>query len=157
MKQLKLTILILVCICCHLNSQAQSKPSMQFNHQAIYVANLQQSREFYSQVMGLDTIAEPFHDGKHVWFDVGRGGSLHIISGAEMKKEYYQNNHLCFSTNNLDQFKKSLEVKKITWYNAGGQIGKTTTRADGVMQVWVKDPDDYWLEINNDKISFKSK
>ena len=131
---------------------AQSaKPVMKINHLAIYVTDLKQSSNFYMQVLGLDSIPEPFHDGKHVWLDLGFGTSLHIISGAEMKKQYFQNNHMCLSTENLDQFKGTLTQKKITWYNAAGEKGKTNTRQDGVSQIWIQDPDGYWLEINNDK------
>jgi len=132
-------------------SARAQKPPMKMNHLAIYVTNLKQSSNFYMQVLGLDSIPEPFHDGKHVWLDLGFGTSLHIISGAEKKKEYFQHNHICLSTDNLDQFKGTLQQKKITWYNSAGEKGKTNTRPDGVQQVWIQDPDGYWLEINNDK------
>ncbi|HTH56072.1 MAG TPA: VOC family protein [Cyclobacteriaceae bacterium] len=128
-----------------------TKPVMRANHLAIFVTDLKQSSTFYREVVGLDSIPEPFHDGKHVWLDLGFGTSLHIISGAQKKIQYFQNNHICLSTDNLDQFKTTLTQKKVTWYNAGGEKGKTTTRTDGVSQVWIQDPDGYWLEINNDK------
>jgi lactoylglutathione lyase len=105
----------------------------------------------------LDSIPEPFHDGKHVWLDLGFGTSLHIISGAEAKKQYFQNNHLCLSTDNLEQLKSALTQKKISWYNAAGEKGKTNTRADGVSQIWIQDPDGYWLELNNDKRTLINK
>lgn len=129
----------------------RTKPVMRVNHLAIYVTDLRQSSNFYMRVLGLDSIPEPFHDGKHVWLDLGFSTSLHIISGAEKKKEYFQHNHICLSTDNLDQFKNTLQQKKIPWYNSAGEKGKTNTRPDGVSQIWIQDPDGYWLEINNDK------
>lgn len=130
---------------------AQAKPAMRFNHFAIFVTNLQQSRHYYTQVIGLDTIPEPFHDGKHLWLALGFGSALHVIAGAPNKIEYYQNNHLCLSTSNMDELKKTLEKNKVEWHNAQGRKGMTTTRPDGVLQIWVQDPDGYWIEINNDQ------
>jgi lactoylglutathione lyase len=130
--------------------RAQDKPSFKFNHLAVFVVDLKQSRHFYADILGLDTIPEPFLDGKHVWMNTGCGGSIHIISGAEKRKEYFQNNHLCLSTSNMDEFKTRLEKNKIKWRNAQGQVGQMTTRPDGVLQIWLDDPDGYHIEINND-------
>ncbi len=129
---------------------AQGKPDMRFNHLAIFVTNLQQSRHFYTNVIGLDTIPEPFHDGKHLWLALGFGSSLHVISGAPKKIEHFFNNHLCLSTSDMDGIKKTLQKNKVEWNNAHGQKGMTTTRPDGIMQIWIQDPDGYWIEINTD-------
>ena len=40
------------------------------NHIAVYVKDLKVSTAFYSNVIGIDTIPEPFHDGKHTWYSV---------------------------------------------------------------------------------------
>jgi lactoylglutathione lyase len=129
----------------------QGRPDMRFNHLAIFVTNLQQSRQFYTNVIGLDTLPEPFHDGKHLWLALGFGSSLHVISGAPNKIAYFPNNHLCLSTSSMDELKKTLEKNKVDWKNAQGQKGMTTTRPDGILQIWVQDPDGYWIEINNDQ------
>ena len=134
-----------------LSVSAQKKLPMRVNHVAIYVKDIKASREFYTQVIGLDSIPEPFHDGLHLWLDMGAGASIHVIGGAPERKQYFQNNHLCLSTTNVEEFKKILEKRNITWYNATGEKGKTTTRVDGVQQIWLQDPDGYWLEINDAK------
>jgi lactoylglutathione lyase len=33
-------------------------------------------------VIGLDSIPEPFRDGKHVWFSIGPKSHLHLIQDA---------------------------------------------------------------------------
>jgi lactoylglutathione lyase len=71
------------------------------NHLAFYVVNLEQSGSFYKEVIGLDTLAEPFHDGKHAWFKMGANAQLHIISGAKVKLEHNKNTHICFSVPSL--------------------------------------------------------
>ena len=128
---------------------AQGKPAMKFNHLAIFVRDLQQSGKFYMEVLGLDSIPEPFHDRMHLWLDVGLGGSIHVIAGAKEKKEYFQGNHICLSTSNMDAFKERLKKNKVEWTNYQGQKGQTTTRPDGVLQIWIQDPDGYNIEINN--------
>jgi lactoylglutathione lyase len=132
-------------------SKAQAKPKFTFNHAAIYVTDLKRTGEFYTQVIGLDTIPEPFHDGRHIWLDIGFGRQMHIIQGAGKEKEYFQNNHLCFNTPDVLGFTKLLENKSITWFDAKGNPNKITTRVDGVLQVFLKDPDGYWIEVNNAK------
>jgi len=57
---------ILMLLSVSLQSQAQSKP--QFNHLTVYVTDLARGADFYKKVMLLDTIPEPFHDHRHVWF-----------------------------------------------------------------------------------------
>jgi lactoylglutathione lyase len=65
---------------------AQSKPKASLNHIAVYVVDLRTSTLFYKDIVGLDTIPEPFHDGRHTWFSVGPKSHLHIISGAQKKQ-----------------------------------------------------------------------
>jgi lactoylglutathione lyase len=139
------------CLFVILGSSLMAQNKMRINHLAIYVTDLKQSREFYVKVLGLDSIPEPFHDGKHLWLDLGFGASLHIIAGADKKIEHFLNNHMCLSTRDFTAFKNILEQRKIAYHNAGGEKGKITTRTDGVLQLWLQDPDGYWIEINNDK------
>src|SRR6185369_109443 len=53
-----------------------NKPRL--NHIAVYVVDLKISTAFYKDIIGLDTIPEPFHDGKHTWFSVGVKSHLHV-------------------------------------------------------------------------------
>ena len=41
------------------------------NHTAIYVIDIQKTSAFYSNIISLDTVPEPFHDGKHIWYSTG--------------------------------------------------------------------------------------
>lgn len=122
------------------------------NHIAVYVVDLEKSTRFYQAVIGLDTIPEPFHDGRHAWFKIGPGSQLHIISGAERAIEHNKNAHLCFSVNSIDEFISNLKKHKVEYEDWAGNKNSVTTRPDGVKQIWFKDPDGYWIEINNDSI-----
>jgi lactoylglutathione lyase len=121
------------------------------NHTAIYVVDARISAAFYHTIIGLDTIPEPFHDGKHAWFSTGPGIALHIIQGAEMKKEYYKNQHTCFSVASVADFTALLKKNNIPWEDVVGTKMGITTRVDGVKQIWLQDPDGYWIEINDAK------
>jgi lactoylglutathione lyase len=57
------------------------------DHIAIYVADLKKAAAFYRDVLGLDSLPEPFRDGKHDWFAIGQGKQLHIIEGATSRTD----------------------------------------------------------------------
>ena len=140
---------LLSCILYYTGFSQQAK--VRLNHTAIYVTDLKASVIFYKNVIGLDTIPEPFHDGKHAWLKSGPGTALHIVEGAEAKKEYYKNQHTCFSVASVDNFILLLKILKINWEDRDGKKMAISTRPDGVKQIWLQDPDGYWIEINDAK------
>ena len=127
------------------------KPKPHLNHTAIFVKDLKASKSFYENIIGLDTIPEPFHDGRHAWFSIGTGISLHIIQGANKRKEYYKNQHTCFSVFSVEVFASILSKNNLSWEDVKGTKNAINTRVDGVKQLWVQDPDGYWVEINDAK------
>ena len=130
-------------------SAQQSK--VHINHTAIYVVDIQKTGSFYSNVLGLDTVPEPFHDGKHIWYSTGPHSMLHVIAGATAKKDYYKNQHTCFTVPNFNLFIEKLKQLNWAYEDVAGNKNAITTRVDGVHQIWLQDPDGYWLEINDDK------
>jgi lactoylglutathione lyase len=128
-------------------SHAQSKASL--NHIAIYVVDLKKSTAFYKNIVGLDTIPEPFHDGKHTWFSIGPKSHLHVIQGATSATPHDKNNHLCFTVSSVEDFVAVLNKHNIEYENWAGEKGRVTARVDGVKQIYFKDPDGYWIEIND--------
>lgn len=130
-------------------SSQSMKTKARLNHIALYVVDLKISSDFYGQIVGLDTIPEPFHDGRHTWFSVGPKSHLHIISGAREKKEQDKNSHLCFSVPSVLDFINVLNKNKIPFENWAGEKSTFTNRVDGVKQVYFRDPDGYWVEIND--------
>lgn len=134
-----------------LSLPAAAQTNAHINHVAVFVVNLQRSMDFYSGIFQLDTIPEPFHDGRHAWYHIGPGIALHVIQGAPTEKEYYQNNHFCFSVNSVPTLVEKLKTQHIGWVNAQGEKYKMTNRVDGVHQIWLQDPDGYWIEVNDAK------
>ena len=138
----------LIYLCSFQLSAQQNK--VHINHTAIYVIDIQKTAAFYSKIIGLDTVPEPFHDGKHIWYSTGVHSMLHVIQGATEKKEYYKNQHTCFTVPNFSDFISKLMSAKWSWEDVAGKKNAVTTRVDGVHQIWLQDPDGYWLEINDD-------
>lgn len=132
---------------------AQEKRT-QFNHMALSVYDLQKSAAFYEDVMQLDTIPEPFKIGKHKWFRIGPGLSLHLVNDATEIKEHARNTHLCFSVASIEEITARLNQFGVTYYNVQLERGKVGTRVDGVKQLYIQDPDGYWIEINDEQMEW---
>ena len=142
---------IVLIIAAFTSQKLYSQQKVMLNHIAVYVVDLKVSTAFYKDIIGLDTIPEPFHDGRHTWFSVGVKSHLHIISGASSKTEHDKNTHLCFSVPSVPEFIKNIEKNKIEYEDWAGAKMKVTNRVDGVKQIYFKDPDGYWIEINDAK------
>lgn len=134
-----------------MNAQAQ-KPKVLLNHIAIYVEDLAKSTSFYTNVLHLDTVANPFNDGRHTWFSVGGKLTLHVVQGAKQPVTQYRSTHTCFSIGDLDAFIQQLNKAGIPYEDSKGNKAAITTRADGIRQIYFTDPDGYWIEMNDEKI-----
>ncbi|MBI1343257.1 MAG: VOC family protein [Terrimonas sp.] len=128
-------------------AQTDNKPSL--NHIAHYITDLKVSTDFYQHIIGLDTIPEPFHDGRHTWFSIGYKSHLHLISGAAAKSLHDKNSHLCFTVPSVDAFVTVLNQHHVPFENWAGEKNTVTKRVDGVKQIYFQDPDGYWIEIND--------
>jgi lactoylglutathione lyase len=126
----------------------QGKPVL--NHIALYIKNLKTSTAFYTGLINLDTIPEPFHDGKHTWLSVSENSHLHLIEGAKEITKHDKNTHLCFSVPSVEEVIERLDKNGIRYENWAGAEKAVTTRVDGIKQIYFIDPDGYWIEINND-------
>jgi lactoylglutathione lyase len=147
----KILVIALVLAMSFPSQKLFSQQKVMLNHIAVYVVDLKISTAFYKDIIGLDTIPEPFHDGRHTWFSVGVKSHLHVISGATTKTMHDKNAHLCFSVASVPEFVKVLVKNKVEYENWAGEKMAITTRVDGVKQIYFKDPDGYWIEINDAK------
>ena len=140
---------ILIILSVSLHSQAQNKPH--FNHTTIYVTDLARGTEFYTKVMMLEPISEPFHDNRHSWFKMGEHSELHVVSGAKEDVAHDVNIHLAFAVSSLPDFMKHLDQLGVKYGNFAGEPNKIALRPDQISQIYFQDPDGYWIEVNNDK------
>jgi lactoylglutathione lyase len=130
--------------------KADAQQKIRINHIAFSVLDLQKSTTFYQKIIGLDTIPEPFHDGRHTWFSIGDFSHLHLIQNPDPIVTPSKNTHLCFSVASVDAFVEKLIKEGIPYEDWPGKKNAVTVRVDKVKQVYLQDPDGYWLEINDD-------
>ena len=144
-------VIVVLYVLCLLQFPCFAQVTARLNHTAIYVVDIKKSGDFYMNIIGLDSIAEPFHDGKHIWLQIAPHIQMHIIQGAAEAKIYYKNQHSCFSVPSVEAFTKMLTKKNILFEDRDGKQNAITTRVDGVKQIWFQDPEGNWIEINDAK------
>src|SRR5262250_117962 len=89
-----------------MTSQSSQAQSPQFNHQTIFVIDMNKSADFYEKVMMLKRIAEPFHDNRHICLKMGEHSQLHIVQGAERTVQHDINIHMAFTVPSVADFAK---------------------------------------------------
>jgi lactoylglutathione lyase len=110
------------------------------DHIAICVKDLKKSVAFYTDVMHLRKVANPFKDTVHQWYSLGNGVKLHAIQG-DCIGTHPIGEHLCFSVGSVHEFAGKLDKLNIKYSNWKGDSKEPTLRADGVLQLYFQDPD----------------
>ena len=121
-----------------------------FDHQAFMVSDLTKSADFYANILGLKEIDNKTGKSTRRWFSVGGDRSIHLIAGDNSKVVLNKTIHLALKTSNFEGFVQYLEKNQIEYWDWEGAKNKVAVRNDGAKQVYIQDPDGYWIEINND-------
>lgn len=128
-----------------------SANSAEFDHTTVHVRDLQKSANFYEKVFGLQQMKHPFHDTNHVWFRVGTHQQLHVVGDAkEASASRDIEVHFAFRVPSIPDFTARLDQMQVKYRSFDGS-GKVTNRPDGVHQIYLQDPDGYWIEVNDNK------
>lgn len=145
----KLLLLITACLLPALSrAQSASNVTPVIDHIAICVRDLKKSVAFYTQVMHLEKVANPFADTVHQWYKLGNNVKLHAIQG-DCSVPHPKSEHLCFAVGSVKEFAIQLDKLNIAYANWNGDSKEPTLRKDGVLQLYFQDPDGYWIEINS--------
>ena len=134
------------------NSNAQSNPfNLNKDHDAIQVKDVNASARFYGEILGLKEIPNGGL-GDHIrWFQLGDKTQIHLIESEELP-EKLKGVHMALSTSNLEKLMYFLKEKEIPFENWPGDTNTTNTRPDGIKQIYLQDPDGYWIEVNDNKL-----
>lgn len=142
----KITLLILsITIASFL--RAQDNPT--FNHLALYVKDLERSVEFYKKILLLKEIPNPVKTADMRWLSLGKNMELHLISMGNNTIQIDTVIHFALAVQNFDKFIKRMTEMNIPFEDTDGKPNTFNIRADGIKQIYFKDPDGYWVEINN--------
>ena len=145
------TFRIIFSFFCLLMASSANAQSPQFNHTTIYVVDMNKSADFYEKVMMFKRIPEPFHDNRHIWLKIGEHNQLHIVQGAKQITSHDINIHLAFTVSSVENFAKHLDELNIKYGNWAQDSKTPQPRPDGIKQIYLQDPDGYWIEVNDDK------
>lgn len=121
------------------------------DHSTLIVNDLKQTGDFYAKIIGLKEIDHPTKDPNFRWFAIEGNSQLHLIYKDTVVMKKHKSSHICLSTQKLDLFIKNLEDKAIPYEDWPGTKNAITLRADGVQQIYLTDPEGYWIEINDAK------
>lgn len=120
-------------------------PSVSLDHVAIQVADLNRSVSFYQNVFGFRETAAPFPIAR--WLVMANGATLHIVSGRQTPRTNERWDHFAVSCRDIDAQIAILDARGISWTDIQGRR-RIQIRPDGVAQIFIQDPDGYWIEIN---------
>jgi len=155
-KQLVRTAVVLVLFCLPATSYQQQPPvsanstptTVTIDHVALHVADLDASVAFYSGVFGLQEI--PAAAKGRRWLSLGKGVALHLLGGRSAPVVDDRSVHVALTSDDLEPILQRLKDRGIAWSDfAGTQATVSTGRSDGVRQIFLRDPDGYWIEVND--------
>lgn len=129
-----------------------SNQPAEFDHIALHVQDLEKSAEFYRSVLGLEQVPDPFKDGRHVFIRLSPHSELHLIAGGQTDMERDIDVHFALRVASLSSFVTSLQEKHVKYFSTKREEGVVTHRPDGVNQVYLQDPDGYWVELNDSRL-----
>ena len=146
MKKITLTFITIFGILFSLKSQSNLK----FDHQALPVNNLKITGDFYRDILGFKDI--PTLVGTkytHRWLANYEGKEIHLIFSNEEVQKTPKQIHMAFSPVDFDKFIDHLETNNVVFTNYNLDVGVVQVRKDGIKQLWLRDPQGYWIEINS--------
>lgn len=141
-------LILIICIFFTCFCTAQTDYGFKKNHDAILVKDLEISADFYKNILGFKEISSPAIPNGKRWFELGNGVQLHL-SESKDKVSMNKSVHMALTTQKIDAFVDFLRSKDIYFENWAGKAKTVRVRADGVKQFYIRDPDGYWIEINN--------
>lgn len=148
MKKLIL-FLIFVSLSKSVLAQETSNINMVFNHVALSVKDVDVSADFYKNVLYLNEIVNRTKMDGIRWFSMGEEKELHLLSIIKSQVIINKAVHFALTTPTFDAFVANLEQMNIPYSSWPGEENKITTRADGIKQIYLQDPDGYWIEVNS--------
>jgi len=115
--------------------------TLQLNHLALHVADVGVSSTFYREVLQLQSLPRPAFDFPGAWFRIGIDQELHLIGERDAPVHSAgRGNHFAIMVDDIDAWEHHLDA-------IGAQRRPRQTRPDGAFQVFLPDPDGYWIEL----------
>lgn len=117
-----------------------------YNHVALAVKDIQESAKFYGEFLGLEKVEVPEHlKAIRAWFKIAPGQELHLLAGRTFPVTNNDPNlaHFSLTIPDADPVEKYLKEKNYPYLRQ--------KRFDGASQIYIADPDGYFIELNEPK------
>jgi len=112
----------------------------QLNHVALHVSDLDRSRKFYGEVLGLEPMDRPAFDFPGAWFRVGADQEVHLIGRPPATGLPPHERHFAFRVD-------SIRAAKARLVELGVDHRGPKPRPDGALQIFLRDPDAHEVEL----------
>ena len=111
------------------------------NHVALHVADVAESVAFYEQVLGLQPMPRPAFDFPGAWFRIGTDQELHLIGDrTDAVRSHSRGTHFALHVLDVYAAERELREKGMSFYGP-------KTRPDGILQIFLQDPDGHYIEL----------
>ena len=117
-----------------------------YNHVALAVKDIRESAKFYREFVGLEPIEVPEHlKTIRAWFKIAPGQELHLLAGRAFPVTNNDPNlaHFSLTIPDADPVEAYLKEKNYPYLRQ--------KRFDGASQIFIADPDGYFIELNEPK------
>ncbi len=128
---------------------ASPRNALAFDHVALLVTDVDRSVDFYQRAFSFEEITNLTGKDGIRWLSFGDGRELHLISIYQDEIKLHKAVHFAFTTSDFDGFIEHLESVEIPYTDWPGNRNQINFRADGIKQIFIQDPDGYWLEVNS--------
>lgn len=122
-----------------------------YNHVALSVKDIESSARFYREIMGLEPIEVPESlKAIRAWFKIASGQELHLLAGRVYPVTNNDPNgaHFSLTIADADPVEAFLKQKGLPYLRQ--------QRFDGAWQIYIADPDGYFIELNEPKVQWRN-
>jgi lactoylglutathione lyase len=123
--------------------------TINFEHNAFLVRDVDKAASFYLDILKLQEIEVPGAPETRRWFSLGGSLQLHLIEGDNAHIVHDKSVHMACRTSDLSALISELRKRNYPFESWQGEKNNFNVRADGIRQIYLQDPDGYWLEIND--------
>jgi len=109
------------------------------DHVGLHVADVERSRRFYAEVLGLAEMPRPDLGFPGAWFRVG-SQELHLIGKNSRPGEPPRERHFAFEVDDAAGWAARLRER-------GVEFEEPRERPDGAVQIFLRDPDGHVIEL----------